>query len=65
MKNGKIQVHYRELDGTVGVINRLSGENTYASDGKGSREALYKRALKMSYDWTAVYPYTQFFVAIV
>lgn len=56
-----IQVHYRESDGTTGVINYFSGENA-ACVSQGDVERLRNKAQHCVGEWTKIYPETKFFI---
>lgn len=64
----KIQVHYREADGTKGIINYFSADNAEAS-APGSRSAvrsaLLAKAAKFAAEWARIFPNTKFIVCEV
>jgi hypothetical protein len=66
----KIELHFREADGTKGVINYFSDDNVGLSAGTPDQRAsafakLKAKALEFQSKWTAIYPDTQFRVVEV
>lgn len=72
----QIQIHYREMNGAVGVINYLTGDNVEISDNRPQkmfgktvkidldlrREMLKAKAQEMAGRWSMLFPDTQFMV---
>lgn len=64
----EVHVRYRELDGTDGVINYLTGDNAAviatpdSPERAGALTRLRARALKIAGDWSKVFPSTKFYV---
>lgn len=56
-----IQVHYKESDGTTGVINYMSSDNAGANT-PAEVQRLRARATQMAGEWGKVFPDTTFFV---